>query len=88
MNNPNQANFFFKKINGKEHTFKHQPRHKANDRQVAIIKFLEAMGLKEETCPEIRLTFRAGYNMGYKEAKKRTWKNEMSNNKTKLGGEK
>jgi len=73
MTDPRQPNFFKVNMNGKTINLKHHKRHKANSRQIAIIKFLESMGLDyRDTCPELRMSFKTGYNMGYKESKRRT----------------
>ena len=61
------------KINGKVRSITHTNRHKCNSRSVNLIKFLEH--LKENNLldsSDVINAFKTGYNIGYRESKKRS----------------
>lgn len=67
---------FKKTINGTVREFIHHSRHKANSRSVALVKHLEYLRENDlSDSQNIINSFKAGYNMGYDEARKRTNKN-------------
>lgn len=85
MTDPNQPKFFVSKKNGKK--YKHYKRHKANERQVAkdiYKKQFEEHHNRKMTIDELR-AFKCGYNMGYKEAKKRATQSKSSAERRRVG---